>query len=379
MTGPRVGRTFFRVLLTAWALALALAPPALGAQLFLLPDSALGAHAMLYFDTPYAADVDMFSQAAAEGATTVRLDIYLPQVTQGGNTRDWSWLARIEQLATRYRVRVLANLMGMPYRWAACPRERRRSPRPDSCPATDPRLWGGLAGQIAWRLRGLAVSYEIWNEPDGRWSFSGTARQYGALLGAAVSAIHSVEPDAAVTNGGIMHTAQGGGAQWLRAALSAAGPSVWNGLAMLNVHIRGRERTLAPQLSAWRAFAAAQGRPGMPIWVTETGYPASTAQQFDPAFRGGAAAQARFLSAALPALYDAGAAKVFVTQRDMGPGSGPYASEGVLAGLADPVPSRPAVTRRPAFYACQQFAEQHQAPSSPLGLPPLPLFTGTTG
>ncbi len=219
-------RGCLRALLAAVAVALAIVPPVARAQLFLLPDTPLGAHAMLYFDTPYTADVDMFSEAAAEDATTVRLDVFLPQITQGGGSRDWSWVSRIGQLATRYRVRLLVDLTGMPYHWAACPRQRHGAPPADRCPARDPALWGALAGQIAWRLRGTAVSYEVWNEPDGRWTFVGSAAQYGALLGAAVSAIHAVDPAAAVTNGGMMHTARGGGARWLRLALAAGGGSV---------------------------------------------------------------------------------------------------------------------------------------------------------
>jgi hypothetical protein len=32
-------------------------------------------------------------------------------------------------------------------------------------------------------------TFEIWNEPDGSWTFLGTVQQYGALLAAAVSRI----------------------------------------------------------------------------------------------------------------------------------------------------------------------------------------------
>ena len=46
---------------------------------------------MLYFNTPIAADREMFSEAAAENAGTLRLDIFMPQITQGGASRAIAW------------------------------------------------------------------------------------------------------------------------------------------------------------------------------------------------------------------------------------------------------------------------------------------------
>jgi hypothetical protein len=312
---------------------------------------------MLFFDTPWAADVALFQQAAAEGASSVRLDIFLPQITSGDAQRDWSWVQRVALLARRYQMPVLADLTGMPLWMGNCPAGELWD-EIDRCPARDPATWGALAGEIATQLRGVPVSFEIWNEPDGAWTFQGTPAQYGALLAAAVLSIHRADPQAHVTNGGMMTPAAEGGATWLAAALSAAGASVWRSLSTLNVHIRGPENSLAGQLEAWRAFADAHHRPGIPIWITEAGYPADPAYQTDPAYHGGAGAQARYLAHALRDLRRAGAAKIFVTQRDMAASQGPFASEGVLAGLGDPIAADPHVIRRPAFYACRAFARQ---------------------
>lgn len=329
--------------------------PEARAQVTTPPDTPLGAHAMLFFDTPWAADMALFHQAGAEGASSVRLDIFMPQITSGDSQRDWSWVQRVALLARRYRMPILADLTGMPLWMGNCPAGQLWD-EIDRCPARDPGTWGALAGEIATRLRGVPVSYEIWNEPDGAWTFQGTPEQYGALLAAAVSAIHRADPQAPITNGGMMTPAAESGATWLDAALSSAGASVWRSLSMLNVHIRGPENTLAGQLQAWRAFADTHGRPGIPIWITEAGYPADPAYQTDPAYRGGPGAQARYLAAALRELHRAGAAKIFVTQRDMAASQGSFASEGVLAGLADPIAPDPHVIRRPAFYACRAFA-----------------------
>ena len=346
------------VVATAAAVLILLAASNARAELLLRPDSPLGAHAMLFYDTPLAADRDMFGEAAAEGAGTIRLDIYLPQITNGNTKRDWSWPLRIRRLAWQYGLRVVADLTGMPAEWASCPDGLRPAQR-YRCPARSAAEWGALAGQVAQQLRGVPVTFEIWNEPDGSWTYLGTPQQYGQMLAASASAIASADPGAGVTNGGIMNAPQRGGIKWLRAALAAAGSAVWQHLSFLGVHLRGLERNLGTELRQWRHFTAVSGRPAIPIWVTETGYPANPAYQSDRSFRGGEDAQARYVAAALHDLYAAGAAKIFVTQRDEDRGSGPYASEGVLAGVGDPVPNDPSVRRRPAFFACQAFATQH--------------------
>src|SRR6202012_6254987 len=81
---------------------------------------------------------------------------------------------------------------------------------------------------------------------------------------------------------------------------------------------------------------------------TEHGYPSDPAYQYDPGYTGSESAQAAYLEASLPTLIDAGAAAVFVTERDNL--SGAFASEGVLGGnVADPPPADPQIIAKPAF------------------------------
>ena len=351
-TGPRAACP---VALLTGCLCL-LTPTWARAEPQLIPDNALGAHAMLYFDTPEAGDDAVLAEAEEERASTIRLDIFMPQLLAANNAVDWTWVDRIADLSRQHHLRVLADLTGMPLSMANCPPGDQDVW--DQCPAQDPAAWGQLAAQVAAHLRDMPVSFEIWNEPDGSWTYAGTAQQYGAMLAAAVLDIHRADPKALVTNGGMMQTAGAGGASWLGAALDAAGQRTWRELGMLNVHIRGVEGSLAPQLRAWRAFASGHGRPQLPVWVTEAGYPADPAYQFDPSFTGGDLGQARYVAAALRSLYRAGAAKIFVTERDMEPGSGEFASEGVIAGLTDQQLSDPDPQPRPAFDACRAFAKE---------------------
>jgi hypothetical protein len=116
-------------------------------------------------------------------------------------------------------------------------------------------------------------------------------------------------------------------------------------------------------LRDWIAYFRSKGFHG-PLWVTEHGYSADPAYQKDPAYRYGTQAQAKYLSVSIPALLDAGAAKVFVTERDNG--SGKDASEGLLGGnVMDPPTADPQPVRKPAFLAVQALARKLAAGGHP--------------
>ena len=89
---------------------------------------------------------------------------------------------------------------------------------------------------------------------------------------------------------------------------------------------------MAEWLTLWRQLLRKYGFAG-PIWVTEHGYPADPAFQWDPAYRGtdaatGAAAQASLLRRSIRLLGQVGAEQVFVTLRDNLWGE--FLSEGIV-------------------------------------------------
>jgi hypothetical protein len=106
------------VLITASATT----PPA--ADRLLAP---IGVHSMLYLNTPFSAMQAMFKEAAAVGASEIRLDIELSGVFANPNSPpDWSGVDQYMRLARQYRLRVLADLMATPWYMADCPREPHR-------------------------------------------------------------------------------------------------------------------------------------------------------------------------------------------------------------------------------------------------------------
>jgi hypothetical protein len=319
------------------AAALLSGPDALG--------SPYGAHAQLYACcTPLPAMEALFREAKDAGLSSIRVDVAM-DVTFGGPRPDWRGTDAVLTLSRRYRLPVLVVLSGTPPRLTSCPTEPLERQR--LCPPLDLGSWALGAAALAERYSDRIHAFEIWNEPDARWSWLGTPVQYGALLSAAYSAIKEVAPDATVLDAGVPPTTAA--RAWLARAFLPALPDAAERFDVASVHLRGQLERLAAGLGAWRSFMRAFGR-RVPFWVTEHGYAADSAHQRDPGFRGGEAAQAAYLRRSLPLLRSAGVARVFVTLRDNPALGGDFRHEGILAG------SESAPRRRPAWYAVRAAA-----------------------
>jgi hypothetical protein len=323
-------------------------------------NSAIGAHSALYLNHPFSAKEAMFKEARAMGASTIRLDISIGNVfPTAGGPPDWHWLDECMLLARRYHLRVLANLHGTPY-YLTSP-----SCRDYHCAPNDPAGWAALAGAIAAHTRGVIDYFEIINEPDGTWSFRGKPQQYAAIIAASYTAIHHANPNARVVLGGLMHTTPAATA-WINSVLATPGANAIHRFDIANVHIRSRAASAGAIVSSWRRYFSSKGFRG-PLWITEMSYPADTCWQHDPAYRGGAPAQARYMKAVIPAMINAGAGKVFVTLRDW---QGRFASEGVLD-TDDPLTAFPRYTRRPSFYTVCKLATMIHSPAAVVTRPEL--------
>ncbi len=322
----------------------------------------IGVHSMLYVTDPLGAKRAMFREAAAVGASTIRLDIELSAVfpTPDGPP-DWTGVDQYMSLAPRYHLRVLADLTATPWYMADCP-----SGTPwDStyrCAPRDPALWGRDAGAIAAHTRGVIDEFEIINEPDGSWSFLGTPQQYAAILSAAYDAIHAADPAALVALGGLMDVGPGGMA-WMTSVLATPGVDAVHKFDIANIHVRTSAQAAGATVRSWRRYFAGRGFGG-PLWVTETGYPADPAFETDPGYQRGPASQASWMATVIPAMLRAGAAMAFVTERDSM--SGRFASEGVLEG-ADPLTADPSCSPRPSFYVVRDLARGEPATAARRG------------
>jgi Abnormal spindle-like microcephaly-assoc'd, ASPM-SPD-2-Hydin len=332
--------------------------------------SPIGAHSMLQLDDPPSFMEAMFAEAAGMGASTIRLDVAPALVfPDSPSDPDFSGLDAVMALAGQYHLRVVADLMTIPPQLADCPPS---TPPSDAarCATDDLQAYGSLISQIVTHADPVIRNWEIWNEPDSGQFFHGSPSQYAWMLRTAHDAIKQVDPQAQVLLGGISSTA---GSPWLAQVLAVPGADAAHAFDIANVHERARLDGLAGDIHAWRAMLAGAGFIG-PLWITEHGYPSDPAFQYDPGFATGPASQATYLAASLPTLLDAGAAEVFVTERDnLG---GEFASEGVLGGnVVDPPVNDPKVVEKPAFAAvrtaagCYMAIGRDCASASPLAAP----------
>ncbi len=351
---PARRRVRCKFILPALLLVLAIDNVPAAATAGLVANNPIGVHSMLFLTHPFSAKQAMFEEAAAVGASTIRLDIELSGVfTSPTGPPDWSGVDQYMWLAALYHLRVLADLIAPPSYEVDCP-PGTLAAATDTCPPSDPSRWGRQAGIIAAHTRGVIDDFEIVNEPDGHWAFLGTPQQYAAMLQDSYDAIHAANPDARVALGGLMNIGTAG-QDWMNAMLATPGTDVLHKFDIANIHVRTPPAETTAVVSSWRRYFSERGFKG-PLWVTETGYPADPTQQTDPGYQDGPAAQARYLATAIPDMIKAGASKVFVTERDTL--TGPYASEGFLQ-TPDPLPAYPTYTRRPSFYTIQQLAQEN--------------------
>jgi hypothetical protein len=314
----------------------------------------IGAHSMLQLNDPPSFMEAMFAQAAAMHASAIRLDV-APALAFSSQSAppDFSGLDEVVALAQRYDLRVVGDLLTIPEWMAQC---ETPTSNPSRCATDDLTGYASVIRQIVSRADPVIRDWEIWNEPDTAEFFDGTPQQYAFMLRAAHDAIKSVDPADNVLLGGISAVA---GTSWLAQVFATPGADAIAAFDIANLHERGDLWQLAPDLAGFRQFLAGQGFAG-PLWITEHGYPSDPGYQYDPGYTGGQAAEASYLEASVPTLIDAGAAEVFVTERDNL--SGEFASEGVLGGqVADPPPADPQITAKPAFAVVQTIAECFQA------------------
>ncbi len=172
---------------------------------------------------------------------------------------------------------VAANLVPPVERWREFVREAVRRYRPG----------GVLATQRGWPAERGVRTWEIWNEPDLRVFWSGTARQYREVIWLpAVRAIRREDPEARIALGGLCCFEKEGD-PWPTGGSTRdvlATPESRRGMDIFNLHYypRSIDKTVFqdPWLEMDERFQEAQRfldeiygpAGGRPIWLTETGF-----------------------------------------------------------------------------------------------------------
>jgi hypothetical protein len=313
------------LLLAVAGLALSMAAPAHAT-------APISAHAMVHTCcTPKAEQERIFSEARDLGAGYVRVDVELDGIF-GGLGPHWGGVDEVIALSKKYRLPVLGILL--------TPRDY-----------TDADEFASRSGEVVEHAGGAIDHWEVLNEPDGDWAFAGTAEDYARILSATYEAIKARRPDAKVVLGGLMRPHE---PEWLQRVFDTPGADALQKFDIANVHLRGPVDAVVRRYGQFKSWLAERGFTG-PLWVTEHGYAADPAFQTDPAYRGGDAAQAAYLTQTLVGLGEAGAPQVFVTLHDGGL-DGEYATEGLERIDETPGVDYP-VTRRESFAAVRRLVD----------------------
>jgi hypothetical protein len=311
----------------------------------------IGMHSMLQLNDPLPLMQAMFAEAAGVGASAIRLDVAPALIfTSPTQPPDFTGLDEIMSLSQEYQLPVVGDLFTIPYWIADCatPTDLAASSR---CPTDDLTDYGAEISQIVGHANPVIQDWEIWNEPDSPAFFTGTPQQYAMMLRTAHDAIKAVNPADNVLLGGVSGTSA---QSWLAQVFATPGADAAQAFDIANVHERASLDSLAPDIEGWKSFFSAAGFTG-PLWITEHGYPSDPAYQYDPSYQGGLASQAAYLTASIPTLVDAGAAEVFVTERDNL--TGQFASEGLLSGdFSDPTGADLNIVEKPAYAAVQALS-----------------------
>lgn len=207
----------------------------------------------------------------------------------------------VEQ-ATQAGMDVLGILIGTP-KWADASGQRPGNGVPAGLQyaVTDPRnRWAAYVRATVQHYQTQIHEWEIWNEPDLGFFWSGTPSDYAALLSEAYEVIKQVEPVSTVVMAGMVVPGLAFFSQVLD-AIHLMKPVPFDVAAW---HAYGPARKLFQNIEAMRSALRTHGLGRVPIWVTESGFPAA-----DP---NGESRQAAYVLQSTAYAFLAHAARVFI-------------------------------------------------------------------
>jgi len=195
------------------------------------------------------------------GFSTVRLDLLWKhsELTPGVyNFEEFDWF--VEALAARgMRLHLILDYGNPLYPEVGAPNFRT---------VTIP-AFAAMARAVARNYAGKQVTYEIWNEPNSTtfWPAEAGANLYAELCHAAIDAVHTGDPDALVTTGGV----SGFDFAFIGELLAGGGADAANGIGVHPYRRTGGE-SVGHDLVLLHELMRSKQRAPIPVWNTEWGY-----------------------------------------------------------------------------------------------------------
>lgn len=122
--------------------------------------------------------------------------------------------------------------------------------------------WADFVTNVVNRYKTDITYYELWNEPDGGFTWTGTAAQFKDLMAAGYNAAKAVDPNSKILLAGM----DGGYSTFLTNFLAAGGGAY---VDIYNDHPYGLITNLAARFDNYKNILNTYGQASKPIWWTE--------------------------------------------------------------------------------------------------------------
>ncbi len=135
--------------------------------------------------------------------------------------------------------------------------------------------WGDFVYHVVAHYGDRVKHWEMWNEPEWDYFWSGTSNDYAQLLKVGYQATKAACPDCTVLFGGLHYWANQSYYRWVLNTLDSDPLADQNNhfFDVMSVHLYSRASSLYDEIENIRSGMAAYGVDDHPIWVTETGVP----------------------------------------------------------------------------------------------------------
>jgi len=135
--------------------------------------------------------------------------------------------------------------------------------------------WGNYVYTVVSRYGDRVKYWEMWNEPEWDYFWTGTSTQYKQLLKVGYQATKAACPDCTVLFGGLHYWANQDYYWWVLSQLHSDPGAASNNhfFDVMSVHMYSRSENAYSVITSIRARMANYGVDDHPIWLTETGVP----------------------------------------------------------------------------------------------------------
>lgn len=226
----------------------------------------MGLNGIGYFHFRNAPDAEQTAQKKMDfmkkaGVTWDRFDFWWSEMEPVKGTWKWDKADWLIDFYTRNGINMMPILS---YR-AAWMKNPPHTPEDDA-------EFADYVRHVVSRYKGRIHAWEIWNEPNipTFWKPQPNAADYTAMMKAAYTAAHEADPTCVVVGAAANET----DINWLRDIAKNGGMPYMDAVSIHPYTMADgpEQMDLTRQLEDVHAFLASQGRPNLPVWITEMGW-----------------------------------------------------------------------------------------------------------